>query len=115
MELTGGARLAVTEGEGIVAGLRKLEEETSFGKYANAAQAGMGQALVRPMGGRGWGSMGGLGQEAGRAGWPLGRLGRMRRKIRLYFKFAQPDDNAFSLCHSQAGPTHQLHLSPSAG
>jgi hypothetical protein len=37
MELTGGASLAVTEGEGVVAGLRKLEEETSFGKYANAA------------------------------------------------------------------------------
>jgi hypothetical protein len=31
MELMGGARLAVTEGEGIVAGLRKREEETSFG------------------------------------------------------------------------------------
>jgi hypothetical protein len=44
MELTVGARLAVTEGEGVVAELRKLEEETSFGKYANAAQAGMGRA-----------------------------------------------------------------------
>jgi hypothetical protein len=42
MELTVGARLAVTEGEGVIAGLRKLEEETSFGKYANVAQAGMG-------------------------------------------------------------------------
>jgi hypothetical protein len=37
MELMGGARLAVTEGEGVVAGLRKLEEVTSFVKYANAA------------------------------------------------------------------------------
>jgi hypothetical protein len=37
MELTGGARLAVTEGEGVVVGLRKREEETSFGQYANAA------------------------------------------------------------------------------
>jgi hypothetical protein len=27
---TGGARVAVTEGEGVVAGLRKLEEETAF-------------------------------------------------------------------------------------
>jgi hypothetical protein len=35
MELTGGACLAVTEEEGIVARLRKLEEEMSFGKYAN--------------------------------------------------------------------------------
>jgi uncharacterized NAD-dependent epimerase/dehydratase family protein len=42
MELTGGARLAVTEGESVVAGLRKLEEETAFGKYAKAAQAEMG-------------------------------------------------------------------------
>jgi hypothetical protein len=32
MELTGGARLAVTEGEGVITGLRKLEEETAFGK-----------------------------------------------------------------------------------
>jgi hypothetical protein len=42
MELIGGARLAVTEGEDVVAGLRKREEETYFGQYANAAQAGMG-------------------------------------------------------------------------
>jgi hypothetical protein len=48
MELTGGARLAVTEGEGIVAGLRKREEKTSFGQYANAAQAGIGRARARP-------------------------------------------------------------------
>jgi hypothetical protein len=43
----GGARVAVTEGEGVVAGLRKLEEETAFGKYAKAAQAGMGRACAR--------------------------------------------------------------------
>jgi hypothetical protein len=36
MELMGGARLAVTEREGVVARLRKLEEEMAFGKYANA-------------------------------------------------------------------------------
>jgi hypothetical protein len=29
--------VAVTEGEGVVAGLRKLEEQTTFGKYAKAA------------------------------------------------------------------------------
>jgi hypothetical protein len=29
--------MAVIEGEGVVAGLRKLEEETAFGKYAKAA------------------------------------------------------------------------------
>jgi hypothetical protein len=47
MELTGGARLAVTEGEDVVAGLRKREEETYFGQYTNAAQAGMGRARTR--------------------------------------------------------------------
>jgi hypothetical protein len=36
-------------------------------------------------------------------------------KSRLFFEFAQPGDDAFSLCHRQAGPTHQLHLPPSAG
>jgi hypothetical protein len=46
MELMVGARLAMTEGEGVVAGLRELEEETSFSKYANAAQAGMGRLCM---------------------------------------------------------------------
>jgi hypothetical protein len=46
MKPTGGACVAVTEGEGIVVGLRKLEEETTFGKYAKAAQAGMGRACA---------------------------------------------------------------------
>jgi hypothetical protein len=41
MKLTGGARVAVREEEGVIAGLRKLEEEAAFGKYAKAAQAGM--------------------------------------------------------------------------
>jgi hypothetical protein len=68
MELTVGARLAVTEGEGIIVGLRKLEEETSFGKYANAAQAGMGRARAR-----------GLREERAVASWaerPGGPAGR---------------------------------------
>jgi hypothetical protein len=47
MELTGGARLAVTKGESVVTGLRKLEEETAFGKYTKAAQAGMGRGRAR--------------------------------------------------------------------
>jgi hypothetical protein len=47
MKPTGGARVAVTEGEGVVTGLCKLEEETAFGKYAKAAQAGMGRACAR--------------------------------------------------------------------
>jgi hypothetical protein len=42
MKPTGGALVVVTEGEGVIAGLRKLKEEMAFGKYAKAAQAGMG-------------------------------------------------------------------------
>jgi hypothetical protein len=60
MKPTGGARVTVTEGEGVITGLRKLEEETAFGKYAKAAQAGMGRARARPVedkGGR-WGWLG---------------------------------------------------------
>jgi hypothetical protein len=60
-KLTGGAHVAVTEEEGIVAGLRKLEEEAAFGKYAKAMQAGMGRACTRGdlrcgagLHGRGW-------------------------------------------------------------
>jgi hypothetical protein len=37
IELTGGPHLAVTEREGVVAGLRKHEKETYFGQYATAA------------------------------------------------------------------------------
>jgi hypothetical protein len=40
--------VVVTEREDVVAGLRKLEEETAFGKYAKAAQAGMDRARARP-------------------------------------------------------------------
>jgi hypothetical protein len=61
VNLTGGACLAVTEGEGIIAGLRNLEVETAFGNYAKAAQAGMGRVRVRgglrcgaSQHGRGW-------------------------------------------------------------
>jgi hypothetical protein len=65
MELTGGARLAVTEGEGVVAGLHKHEEETSFGQYANATQAGMGRECAR-----------GLREKMGRGRWLAGQRGR---------------------------------------
>jgi hypothetical protein len=41
-KLRSGAHVAVTEGEGVAAGLRKLEEEAASGNYAKAAQAGMG-------------------------------------------------------------------------
>jgi hypothetical protein len=63
-KLTGGAHMAVTEEEGVVTGLCKLKEETAFGKYAKAAQAGMGRAHAR--GGLRWGA----GQHGrGWAGW----------------------------------------------
>jgi hypothetical protein len=39
-------RLAVTEGEGVIAGLCKLKVETTFGNYAKATQAGMGRAYA---------------------------------------------------------------------
>jgi hypothetical protein len=47
VNLTGGAQLAVTEGEGVIAGQRKLKVETAFGYYAKALQAGMGRAHAR--------------------------------------------------------------------
>jgi hypothetical protein len=60
MKPIGEAPVVVTEGEGVVAGLRKLEEETAFRKYAKAASAGMGRAHARGLrkkrggGGAGW-------------------------------------------------------------
>jgi hypothetical protein len=36
-------------------------------------------------------------------------------KSRLYFEFAQPGDDAFSLSHRQAGPTCQIHPLPHVG
>jgi hypothetical protein len=57
MELTGGPHVAVTEGEGVIAGLRNVKKETYFGQYATATQAGMGRAV-----GPSWaGEVGGLG------------------------------------------------------
>jgi hypothetical protein len=61
--------VVVTEGEGVIAGVRKLEEETTFVKYAKAAQAGMGQARARPMGEKG----GGVAGWAERSDGPAGR------------------------------------------
>jgi hypothetical protein len=70
MKPTGGARVAVTEGEGVVARLRKLEEEMAFGKYAKAAQAGMGRARARGLREKRRGG------GAGRAERPHGPAGR---------------------------------------
>jgi hypothetical protein len=65
----GGARVAVTEGEGVVVGLHKLEKETAFGKYAKAAQAGMGRAHARGLREkRGGGRAGGAERPDGPAG-----------------------------------------------
>jgi hypothetical protein len=65
--------VAVIEGEGVVAGLRKLEEETTFGKYAKAAQAGMGRARARPAGEGGAVGLAGLrGRMSRLAGGPIG-------------------------------------------
>jgi hypothetical protein len=67
--------VAVTEEEGVVAGLRKLEEETAFGKYAKAAQTGMGRAHARGMREKGGGAVGlaGLRGRVGRlAAGPIG-------------------------------------------
>jgi hypothetical protein len=50
IDLTGGPHLAMTEGEGVVAGLRNVKKETYFGYYATAAQAGMGRARAWPAG-----------------------------------------------------------------
>jgi hypothetical protein len=51
--------VAVTEGEGVATGLRKLEEEVASGNYVKAMQAGMGRACVR-----------GLREEGAPGGWP---------------------------------------------
>jgi hypothetical protein len=65
-----GARVAVTEGEGVAAGLRKLKEEAASGNYARVTQAGMGRARVRgPREERGAG-------KGGWADWPDGPTGR---------------------------------------
>jgi hypothetical protein len=70
MELTDGAHLTVTAGRSVIAGLRKLEEETAYGIYAKAAQAGMGRARVHGL----WekGGTGGAGR-AERPDQPAGR------------------------------------------
>jgi hypothetical protein len=57
-KLIGGARVVVTEGEGIVARLRKLEEETTFANTGAHGLQGEGG------GGAGW---------AERPGGPAGR------------------------------------------
>jgi hypothetical protein len=66
-KLTSGACVAVTEGEGVAAGLRKLEEEAASGNYAKAAQAEMGRARVHGL----W--------EEGPPGGAVGLRGRTGR------------------------------------
>jgi hypothetical protein len=71
--------VAVTEGEGIAAGLCKLEEEAASGNYAEAAQAGMGRARVH-----GLREEGGAG-EGGRAERPDGPTGRWAESEEKFF------------------------------
>jgi hypothetical protein len=40
---------------------------------------------------------------------------RVFAKSCLFFEFAQPDDDAFSLCHRHVGPTCQLRRLPHVG
>jgi hypothetical protein len=77
MKLTSGAHVAVTEGEGVAAGLRKLKEEAAFGNYTKAAQAGMGRGRVR--GSREEGGAG-EGGRAERPDEPTGRGAVLGRK-----------------------------------
>jgi hypothetical protein len=84
MKPIGRAHVMVTEGEGVVAGLRKLEEKTAFGKYAKAAQAGMGRA--RACGLREKGGAGGAGW-AERPDGPAGRWAESEGKILFRIKF----------------------------
>jgi hypothetical protein len=72
--------VAVTEGEGVATGLRKLEEEATSGNYAKAAQVGMGRARVCSPREEGWCRGGWPGWEAGWADWPLGRSGTKVKK-----------------------------------
>jgi hypothetical protein len=86
LKLTSGARVAVTEGEGVAAGLRKLEEEAASGNYAKAVQAGMGRARVHGPQEEGGTREGGW---AERTDGPTGRwaiLGRKRRKFPFRIK-----------------------------
>jgi hypothetical protein len=84
MELTCGAHLAVTEGEGVVAGLRKREEETYFGQYATTAQAGMGRARARPAGEKRKGRW--LAGLRGRAGRLTAGLIGPKAKEKIFFE-----------------------------
>jgi hypothetical protein len=71
MELTGGPHMAVMcEREGVSAGVRKVEENTPFRKYANAAWAE-------------WVERGadGLRGRAGQRGAGLGQMGQNPKKI----------------------------------
>jgi hypothetical protein len=70
MKLTSGAHVAVTEGEGVASGLRKLEEEAASGNYAKAARAGRDgpSARTRPAEEGCW--------EGGQAERPDGPTGR---------------------------------------
>jgi hypothetical protein len=76
--------VVVTEGEGVVAGLCKLKEETAFGKYAKAVQAGMGRGRARDM----WekGGAVGLAGLRGQMGWLAGGPIGLKVKEKFFSK-----------------------------
>jgi hypothetical protein len=76
MTLTGRPHMAVTwEREGVSAGVRNVEENTPFRKYANAGWVDWAE--------RGTGSLRG---RAGQRGVGLGRMGRNPKKIPFWIK-----------------------------
>jgi hypothetical protein len=80
MELTGGARLAVTAGRSVIAGLRKLEEETVLANTPRPRRPGWAEC-ARTACGRKGGRWGWPHWEAEWAGWPLGWLGQKQGKM----------------------------------
>jgi hypothetical protein len=74
--------VAVTEEEGVAAGLRKLEDEAASGNYAKAAQAGMGRVRVR-----------GLQEEGGTGG---ARLRGWTGRLAAGPFWAESEENFFS-------------------
>jgi hypothetical protein len=79
MELMVRARLAVTEGEGVIAGLRKLEEETTFWqiRHCRAGRDGP-SAHARPAEEKAKGPVAGW---AERLGGPAGRWAKCEGKF----------------------------------
>jgi hypothetical protein len=74
----GRARLAVTDGESVIVGLRKLKEEMTFGKYGRPRRPGWAERM-RVACGRKGGAVGLAGLR--------GRMGRLAAGPKLKEKF----------------------------